>query len=104
MNWFTVIEKKGMAMSMYAKKSVDEVMEYVREPKTVREILELVSQKKTGASSIPTNAELRRYLSKNYNFWYFDRITGKPKKTHNSRANLVRNAETKYWGDDYDLV
>tara|TARA_R110002167_G_scaffold227153_1_gene432374 strand:- start:208 stop:504 length:297 start_codon:yes stop_codon:yes gene_type:complete len=98
MTWFSIIEKKGRAMSIHAKKSVDEVMEYVSEPKTVREILELVSLKKTGASSIPTNAELRRYLSKNYNFWYFDRITGKPKKTHNSRA------ETKYWGDGYDLV
>lgn len=102
------IEKKGSrSISIHAKKLIEEVMMEVREPKTAKEIIELlynrVSESKnslrTGASSIPTRNELRYYLVKNYNSGYFDKITGKPKKQSSDSSH-----ETKYWGDSYELV
>jgi|11BtaG_2_1085332.scaffolds.fasta_scaffold07237_4 hypothetical protein len=102
------IEKKGSrSMSIHAKKLIEEVMLEVTEPKTPREILELMYDKmsesknnfNTGASTIPTGNELKYYLGKNYNSGYFDKITGKPRKQ--SRSG---NSITKYWGDAYELV
>jgi hypothetical protein len=102
------IEKKGAkSISIYAKKLIEEVMMEVREPKTAREIVELlynrVSESKnslrTGASSIPTTNELIYYLSRNYNSGYFDKITGKPRKQSRDGSSI-----TKYWGDSYELV
>tara|TARA_R110002051_G_scaffold224078_1_gene287291 strand:- start:381 stop:701 length:321 start_codon:yes stop_codon:yes gene_type:complete len=106
MTWFSIIEKKGRAMSIHAKKLIEEVMLEVREPKTAREIVELLYNKmseskghtKTGGSTIPTRNELRYYLAKNYNSGYFDKLTGKPKKSNHS------SYVTKYWGDGYDVV
>lgn len=102
------IEKKGSrSISIHAKKLIEEVMMDVREPKTAREIVELLYNRvresknniRTGASSVPTTNELRYYLAKNYNSGYFDKLTGKPKKQSSDSSH-----ETKYWGDGYELV
>lgn len=102
------IEKKGSrSLSIQAKKLIEEVMVEVREPKTDREIVELLYNKmsesknsvKTGARSIPTRNELRYYLAKNYNSGYFDKLTGRPRKQQSDSSHV-----TKYWGNGYELV